>query len=595
MAENSSTSPATGGNTTITGTSGVDSLTGGGGSDTILGGGGADRLSGDGPLAGQWQYRVYDRDFSSANNQTQFIESGTLIGTGYVDDFGVRALRNTLGGTAAGNDRNDYGVAYRSTLGINTTGSYTFSTSSDDGSRIIIRDAAGNVVFDLNNDFHQSLTTRSGSVSLTGGQTYSIEVYFWENLGADSLSATIAGPGIASSNLTTSSLIGVPPTAPGHVDGNDSIEGDAGNDTITGGDGNDTLSGGADSDWVLGEAGQDLIYGGAGADLLYGGDGLDQLFGGTEADQLYGGIANDTLDGGAGNDTLFGDEGNDALQGGAGADSQFGGADRDRFTFLDGDFAVGDSVDGGVAGDDFDTLDLSGYGWARTDITYTSLDRESGFVDFFDASGGSLGRMFFSEIEEIIPCFTAGTMILTPAGPRLVESIRPGDLVTTLDDGPQVVRWVGRRDLGLGDLVRQPALRPVELAACALGLGLPDTALSLSPQHRVLLTGAGCALLFGEDEVLVPAHQLLGLPGVRQPLRPVSYVHLLFDKHQIVQTHGLWSESFQPGPMVVGKMPDAQREELIALFPELADRVGFPAARATLKAHETRVLLAVGL
>jgi serralysin len=289
MAENSSTSPATGGNTTITGTAGVDSLTGGGGSDTILGGGGADRLSGDGPLAGQWLYRVYDRDFSSASNQTQFIESGTLIGTGYVDDFGVRALRNTLGGTASGNDRNDYGVVYRSTLGINTTGSYTFSTTSDDGSRIIIRDAGGNVVFNLDNDFHQAVTTRSGSVSLTGGQTYTIEVYFWENLGADSLSATIAGPGIAASNLTTSPLIGVPPIASGHVDGNDSIEGDAGNDTITGGGGNDTLSGGADADSILGEAGQDLIYGGAGADQLYGGSGRDQLFGGTEVDLIMAG------------------------------------------------------------------------------------------------------------------------------------------------------------------------------------------------------------------------------------------------------------------------------------------------------------------
>jgi serralysin len=203
--------------------------------------------------------------------------------------------------------------------------------------------------------------------------------------------------------------------------------------------------------------------------------------------------------------------------------------------------------------------------------------------------------MFFSEIEEIIPCFTAGTMILTPTGPRPVESIRPGDLVTTLDDGPQVVRWVGRRDLGLGDLVRHPALQPVELTADALGPGVPETALSVSPQHRVLLTGASCALFFGEDEVLVPAHQLVGRPGVRQRLGPVSYVHLLFDKHQIVQTHGLWSESFQPGPMVLGKMPDAQREELFALFPDLADPAGFPAARATLKAHETRMLLAAGL
>lgn len=654
MAENSSTTPATGGNTTITGTTGVDSLSGGGGSDTLIGGAGADRLSGDAPLTGQWQYSVYDRDFNATSNQTQFITSGTLVGHGYVDDFGVRALRNTLGGTAAGADRDDYGVVYRSTLGIATTGSYTFSTTSDDGSRIIIRDSAGNVVFNLNNDFHQSPTTRSGSVTLTGGQTYTIEVYFWENLGGDSLSATIAGPGFGATDLSASTLIGVPPTAPGHVDGNDSIQGDAGADTILGGGGNDALYGGADNDSVFGEAGQDQIYGGDGADRLfggadadtilggigndslfgdegddsifgdagedtlsggigndrlyggsendliygdvgldqiYGGDGLDRLYGGADADLVYGGVDSDTLFGEGGNDTLFGDSGNDSLRGGAAADSLFGGADRDSFTFLDGDFAVGDSVDGGETGDDFDTLDLSGYGWARTDVTYTSPDREDGFVDFFDATGSYLGRMFFTDIEIVIPCFALGTIVETPAGPRPVESIRPGDLVRTLDAGPQVVRWVGRRGLGLSDVIANPALQPVELAQGALGPMVPDRTLTVSPQHRVLLSGSRCELLFGECEVLVPAIHLVGLAGVRQCLAPVTYVHLMFDRHQIVQTHGVWSESFQPGELVLGSMPDPQREELLELFPDLARAETFPAARATLKSHETRVLL----
>ena len=646
MAENSSTSPATGGNTTITGTTGVDSLSGGGGSDTIIGGAGADRLSGDAPLQGQWQYSVYDRDFSSANDQTQFISSGTLIGTGYVDDFGVRALRNTLGGTAAGNDRNDYGVIYRSTLGISTTGTYTFSTSSDDGSRIIIRDAAGNVVFNLNNDFHQGVTTRSGSVTLNGSQTYTIEVYFWENLGGDSLAATIAGPGFGAIDLATAPQVLTPPTAPGHVDGNDSILGEGGDDTITGGGGNDSLFGGTENDSVLGEAGQDLIY---------GGDGLDRLFGGTEADTIFGGAGNDSIEGGAGgdllsgdagddtvlgdagndsilggtgkdrlfggadsdtlqgeagldllyggdgidllyggldNDTLYGDSGNDTLFGGAGADQLFGGADRDRFVFQDGDFTVGDTVDGGDTGDDFDVLDLSGYGWARTDITYTSPDREDGFVDFFDSAGGYLGRMFFSDIELVIPCFTAGTLIDTPDGPRPVEDIRPGDVVLTRDVGPQVVSWVGRRSFGLAELMATAALQPVELAVGALGPMRPDRPLRVSPQHRILMTGARCELLFGAGEVLVPALHLAGRRGVRRVLAPVTYVHLMFDRHQIVKTQGVWSESFQPGQTVLGAMPDPQREELFRLFPHLAGNHAYPAARGTLKSHETRVLLA---
>ncbi|MGL4237409.1 Hint domain-containing protein [Tabrizicola sp.] len=640
MAENTSTSPATGGSTTLTGTAGVDSLSGGGGADTIYGGDGADNLSGDAPLAGQWQYRVYDRDFPANPDQTQFISSGTLVGTGYVDDFGVRALRNTLGGAAAGSDRNDYGVIYSSTISVPTTGTYTFSTTSDDGSRIIIRDANGNIVYNLNNDFHQGATTRSSSVTLTAGQTYTIEVYYWENQGGEALSATIAGPGFGATDLATSSLIQAPPLAPGHVDGNDSILGDGGNDTIAGGGGDDRLYGGADGDSIRGDAGQDQIFGGDGADRLYGGAGADVIFGGAANDTIDGGSENDTLNGDAGddsilgdagqdqlyggvgadrlyggsdwdlifggndgdqlygdigNDTLYGDAGNDLVFGGPGADQLFGAADRDRITFLDGDFSVGDSVDGGSTGDDYDILDLSGYGWARTDITYTSPDRESGIVEFYDAAGNLLGQMAFSEIEEVIPCFTAGTLIDTPLGPRPVESIRPGDLVDTLDDGPQVVRWVGHRSLGLAELVADPSLWPVQLEPGSIGLGLPSRTLTLSPQHRVLLSGALCELYFGIAEVLAPAVHLADRPGVRRALEPVTYVHLMFDRHQIVRTEGVWSESFQPGPAVLAGMPDAQQEELFRLFPDLASGAAYPAARSTLKAYETYLLADAGL
>jgi serralysin len=106
-----------------------------------------------------------------------------------------------------------------------------------------------------------------------------------------------------------------------------------------------------------------------------------------------------------------------------------------------------------------------------------------------------------------------------------------------------------------------------------------------------LLTGPRCELLFGETEVLVPAVHLAGRRGVSRPLAPVTYVHLMFDRHQIVQTHGIWSESFQPGERVLGAMADLQRKELLQLFPELESGQGYPAARATLKTHETRVLL----
>jgi hypothetical protein len=101
-------------------------------------------------------------------------------------------------------------------------------------------------------------------------------------------------------------------------------------------------------------------------------------------------------------------------------------------------------------------------------------------------------------------------------------------------------------------------------------------------------------MLFGEPEVLVAAVHLVGHNGIRRDLTPgTSYIHIMFDAHEIVCSDGLWSESFQPSARIVGGMDADRQEEIRALFPELsAAVVAFPSARLTLKAHEARVLLA---
>jgi hypothetical protein len=101
-------------------------------------------------------------------------------------------------------------------------------------------------------------------------------------------------------------------------------------------------------------------------------------------------------------------------------------------------------------------------------------------------------------------------------------------------------------------------------------------------------------MLFGEPEVLVAATHLVGLPGVeRLPPVAVSYVHLLFDQHEIVCAEGAWSESFQPAMPMLDEMDRLRAAEILTLFPDLAaQEAAFPSARLTLKAYEARVLLA---
>jgi Hint domain len=144
-------------------------------------------------------------------------------------------------------------------------------------------------------------------------------------------------------------------------------------------------------------------------------------------------------------------------------------------------------------------------------------------------------------------CFAAGTLIATPDGKRPVESLKAGDLVVTADGGTEPVLLVIDRQLRF-----QPGAtgRPVRIAQSALGAGLPERPLILSPQHRVRLWAADGSAVLG------PAGGLCGLPGVRQMLglRQVRYLHLLLPRHALILAEGLVTESLYGGDQVLRGM-----------------------------------------
>lgn len=160
-------------------------------------------------------------------------------------------------------------------------------------------------------------------------------------------------------------------------------------------------------------------------------------------------------------------------------------------------------------------------------------------------------------------CFTAGTCVETPDGPRPVEGLRAGDLVLTLDHGPQPLLWSGKR------LVRGTgAAAPVLFQPGALG---NSDAVRVSPHHRVLLTGWKAELFAGTPEVLVTAHHLVdGKTILRDPCDLVLYVHLLFARHELLDTAGLLSESFHPTRYALDQLADQERQDLLTRIPQLA-------------------------
>jgi Ca2+-binding RTX toxin-like protein len=391
--------------------------------------------------------------------------------------------------------------------------------------------------------------------------------------------------------------------------GNDFIDGGIDNDTIFGGQNNDTIIGGEGSDVIDGGQGDDLIFGGLGpefpdsinipddagdlvrnngADLIRGGMGQDTIYGLDDDDTIDGGQGDDFIDAGVDDDVVTGGSGNDTIIGGQGDDTLSGGNDRD--VFIGGN--AGDVVDGNEGGDDFDTLDLTGAGPLR--VIYDPTNAENGTVNFLNSGGDVTGTMSFVNIENVIPCFTPGTLIATPRGEVQVEQLRVGDRVITRDNGLQEIRWIGTRALSRADLNAAPHLKPVLVRQGSLGNGLPERDMLVSPNHRLLVANDRTALYFDEHEVLVAAKHLIAGQGVHTiESMGTTYVHFMCDRHEVVLSNGAWTESFQPGDLTLKGMGNAQRCEIFDLFPELKTDAGlsdYAAARRTLKRHEAMLL-----
>ena len=433
----------------------------------------------------------------------------------------------------------------------------------------------------------------------------------------------------------------------GDTGDDDLIEAGAGDDTVVAGAGDDEIYGGADNDQLNGGDGNDLIDGGTGSDtiVLNDGFGTDTIVGGedtgpvdidvvdagamtadttlnftgneagtlsdgtntasfSEVELFTLGSGNDTVVGGVGNEIVYGGAGDDTMSGGLGADTLSGGADNDTITF-----AEGDSISGG-AGDDLfvledlgelsngtitidggsetggDTLQLG----SLANLTQAVKDT---FVD--DGSGSYSGSVTlddgtilnFSEIENII-CFTPGTRIATPHGARPIETLKVDDMIVTRDHGLQPIRWIEARTVPAVD-----SLAPVRIRRGVV-TGL-DRDILVSPQHRMMFQGYRAELLFGESEVLVAATHLVdGVDVTRDAGGEVTYIHMLFDTHEVIYAEGAATESFHPGDMGMAAVSDAARAELFAIFPALRSNInGYgPTARRCLKHHEAKLIRA---
>jgi hypothetical protein len=204
------------------------------------------------------------------------------------------------------------------------------------------------------------------------------------------------------------------------------------------------------------------------------------------------------------------------------------------------------SLAGFVAGDTIDLLDT----------TVTGFHYAAGTLDVLNGAGtvavlalpGPYQTSDFSHkpdstdgsfvTTDVVPCYVAGTRILTAHGKIPVEDITPGDAVVALVDGAQVLRrvtWVGSRRI---DLIahRQPQLAaPVRIRSEAVAAGQPCRDLLVSPDHCLFLDGR-----------LIPAKLLINDMTIVQDraIPQVTYVHVELEHHAVLLAEGLPAESY---------------------------------------------------
>jgi Ca2+-binding RTX toxin-like protein len=576
----------------IAGYAGNDSIDGGAGNDTIFGGIGDDKITGN--VGDDSLFGGAGSDTVIGGHGDDVIDTSGPGSNGFTPDYDLGFTGFVMPDADPGNDKD---VVYGG------RGDDIIFTG-DDADRI--EGGKGDDFLDGGIDA-DSIDGGSGDDTIIGGE------------GSDVL---YGGDGddffIADSDPNLADPLRIPDQHdPVLNNGDDLVYGGEGDDVAYGGDDNDVLYGGEGDDELYGEIDDDTLFGGSGDDAIFGGAASDTLVGGDGSDDLYGGLDDDTFTVGAG-DTAFGGHGDDVFT----IDASAHGSDDSGSTTLDivggekgeanqsnNEDTTNDNYPGAPNqfGDVLDLTNLFKAGLLQPgDITYDDPSHESGHFTYTytddddddddddgdddhhdddDHDDGDLVTVNFSEIENVIVCFTRGTMIETDCGEKAIEDLIVGDMIVTKDNDLQELRWIGSRKVPAKD-----RLAPIMIKAGAMA---NDRDLLVSPQHRMVVEGWKPELLFGKREVLAAAKHLINNDTIYvQSGGMVEYFHMLFDTHEIVFANGAASESFHPGEVGMSALADDARDEIYTIFPELrTDITAYgAAARTSLKGHEAKVL-----
>lgn len=147
----------------------------------------ADLVGSSGGASG-WSAKYFDVGYS-LSQLSDWNWATTPTATGIVDEINYPAVPDSGNPLWTGGPATRYAAEFNANIEIPTSGSWTFYTYSDDGSKLWI-----NGVEVVNNDYPHGSRERQGTLTLSAG-SHSIRVRFFENAGWHSLIARWSGPG----------------------------------------------------------------------------------------------------------------------------------------------------------------------------------------------------------------------------------------------------------------------------------------------------------------------------------------------------------------------------------------------------------------
>lgn len=227
-------------------------------------------------------------------------------------------------------------------------------------------------------------------------------------------------------------------------------------------------------------------------------------------------------------------------------------------------------------------------GLTSTDVgtanTNDSLQSDDGGSTYYTQSLTNPGT--------IPACYAFGSLIATPTGPRAIQEIAAGDLISKPGGNSSPVLWIWKHTQLF---TSEPSdKKPVLIQAGAIGINRPGRDLIVSAQHRIVVGAYGQLEAFFDQPMMVPAKSLTQWPGIRfmNGKSEMTWYHLLCRDHNIIFANNLASETLLLGPECLRTLSRTQKTEL-------RDILGRPfmvqqeisAALPSLKVRETRSLL----